>query len=119
MARLSRAGKGDINRMNKKTIRAIAIVMAILAVVTLAFTGCGKKKDKETTTKPQVTVSSTETTTEEATVRHVQQTRRRANITATQAITETTRVRPTGTTAASIIKDGAAGAADEDPGQTW
>lgn len=105
--------------MNKKTIRAIAIVMAILAVVTLAFTGCGKKKDKETTSKPQVTVSSTETTTEEATVRHVQQTRRRANITATQAITETTRVRPTGTTAASIIKDGAAGAADEDPGQTW
>lgn len=104
--------------MNKKTIRAIAIVMAILAVVTLAFTGCGKKKDKETT-KPQVTVSTTETTTEAATVRHVQQTRRRANITATEAITETTRVRPTGTTAASIIKDGAAGAADEDPGQTW
>lgn len=105
--------------MNKKTIRAIAIVMAILAVVTLAFTGCGKKKDKETT-KPQVTVSTTETTTEAATVSHVQQqTRRRANITATEAITETTRVRPTGTTAASIIKDGAAGAADEDPGQTW
>lgn len=109
--------------MNKKTIRAIALIMAILAVVTLAFTGCGKKKKDKETTAPQVTVTTiADSTTEAASVRHVASTNgrtRRANITATQAITETTRLRPTGTTAASIIKDGAAGSAEEDPGQTW
>lgn len=108
--------------MNKKTIRAIALIMAILAVVTLAFTGCGKKKKDKETTAPQVTVTTVaDSTTETASVRHVAPSSRtrRANITATQAITETSRVRPTGTTAASIIRDGAAGSAEEDPGQTW
>ena len=116
--------------MKKKTIRAVAIIVAILAVVTLAFTGCGKKKDKETTTAPQVTTttvadSETEGGSEQtASVRHVTpSTRRQAavnNVTETRAaVTETRRARPTGTTAASVIKDGEAGSAADDPGQTW
>lgn len=95
--------------MEKKTIRALAIILAILTVVTLAFAGCGKKKQEVTTT---TAVTTTETTTE--TVSHVT---RRPNLTAT--LTDTSRERPTGTTAESIIKDGEAGFADEDPGQTW
>lgn len=117
--------------MKKKTIRAVAIIMAILAVVTLAFTGCGKKKDKETTTAPQVTATTAADSEieagsdETASVRHVTpRTRRQAaavnNVTQTRAaVTETRRARPTGTTAASIIKDGEAGSAADDPGQTW
>lgn len=101
--------------MKKSTIRAVAVVMAILAVVTLAFTGCGKK-DKETT-KPQTTVTTVTESTTEATVSHVRRTR--ANITATEEITETSRERPTGTTAASIIRDGEVGYVPDDPGQTW
>ena len=118
--------------MNKKSIRALAIVLALVAVLTLAFTGCGKKdKDKETT-KATASVSQTvsETASEKqaatASVHHRSNARGNltapANVTATHEAanheTQTTRHRPTGTTAKSVVGGNDSGCIG-DEGETW
>ncbi len=107
----------------KRTIRVTAIVLALLTVLTLALTGCGKKEEAQTTT-----VASSVTVTEaleETTAAQRKRTNPVRNVTATESaqnVTETKHQRPTGTTAASVIKNGAGsndrGCLDGDA-ETW
>jgi len=107
--------------MNKKTLRSIALVMVLVALLACVFVGCGKK-DKETTTTASTTTSVTDTSSSTAAVRHVNTAPARtgANLTATRpAVTETTaHQRPTGTTAASVIQNGEAAGEGSFGGQT-